>query len=203
MTGKLNDYLAREASEYLDRIERLLDLGDDADPSELVRLARGVRGSARMAGSDAVSRAGEQLESIGRSAAERPGDWSIEAMRDALAIVGELRGLLAAVPIDTLFHDDDGPHILSGPGAAATPSTVIPAEAGIQVAPPSVIPAKAGIQSSAEPVLIKDLLFRGDAALSAAIALRPEIDRAVGSASPRASALLGELFDLMELARSG
>jgi HPt (histidine-containing phosphotransfer) domain-containing protein len=191
MAGKLNDYLAREASEYLDRIERLLDLGDDADPSELVRLARGVRGSARMAGSEAVSRAGEQLESIARSAAERPGAWSIGAMRDALAIASELRGLLAAVPIEKFFHDDDGPHILSGPGA------------GADAKPSTVIPAKAGIQSSGEPLPIEDLLFRGDAALRAAIALRSEIENAIGTASPDAPALLGELFDLMELARSG
>ena len=56
MSQPLSEYFAREAGEYLDRLDALL-AGDAApDPVEFFRLARGVRGSAQIACADAVAR---------------------------------------------------------------------------------------------------------------------------------------------------
>lgn len=79
------------------------------------------------------------------------------------------------VPIDTLFHDDGGPHVL-----------------GIDSDAPPVVP-------------IESLLLRGDDAIRQALALRPDFDSLAhgGESSDRTLPdLVAELFDLLALGLS-
>jgi HPt (histidine-containing phosphotransfer) domain-containing protein len=81
------------------------------------------------------------------------------------------------VPIDSLFHDDDGPHVV-----------------GI---------GDVGHDESAQEVPIESLLLRGDAAIHEALALRDAFDSAArGDALPERPLpdLVTELFDLLALA---
>lgn len=82
----------------------------------------------------------------------------------------------SVVPIDSLFYDDDGPHIIEPVD-----------DSGILAIP--VVP-------------IESLFLRGDAAIRQALSLRPEFDAAVRADSdadrPLAS-LVEELFDLLDL----
>ena len=61
--------------------------------------------------------------------------------------------------------------------------------------------APAGAQP-AGAVSIQDYVYRGDRALARALELRPELERALAAGDARAAALVAELFDLIELARS-
>lgn len=83
---------------------------------------------------------------------------------------------LSVVAIDSLFYDDDGPHIIESADDAALAATPV--------------------------VPIESLFFRGDAAVRQALSLRPAFDAAVRGDStddqPLAS-LVEELFDLLGL----
>lgn len=96
----------------------------------------------------------------------------------------------AAVPVDRLFFDDEGPHVFE-PG---------PDEVG-------EVGAKAGSDDTgrdvaAAAVPIDTLLLRGESALREAVALRPAFERIVrGDAMPERplAELVEELFDLLDL----
>lgn len=85
-------------------------------------------------------------------------------------------GSADVVPIEALFYDDEGPHIIE-------PSTL------------------AGERATIPTVPIERLLYRGHGALEAALALRTSIDEALGASSDpaRLSDLLDEVFDLIDL----
>ncbi|MEX0911907.1 MAG: Hpt domain-containing protein [Gemmatimonadota bacterium] len=206
----MNEYFASEATEYLDQLDRLLALPGMPDPEAFLRLATGVRGSAQMAGAETVAGVAERLEDAARSIVSRNIAWSEEIRLLAHQTVEDLNLLVRAlnrwgeeeerrvreaivrweelddngeggdadpeesqvVSIDELYFDDSGPHILGGDGAGA----------------PATVPVDA-------------LLLRGEAALRAALALRPEFDRAAsgGESAPPLPSLVDELFDLLEL----
>jgi hypothetical protein len=208
MSHQLTDFLSRETVDYLDQLERVLAGPETPDPEHVLKLVRGARGSAEMAGFEGVTRVAEAMERAAGVRVEEEGGWTgapreaaLETVRDLQRLVrgvgtwgdGEdeiarralerWNGRLAnpaeeegdVVPIESLFFDDQGPHVLSGPGV--TEGAVVP---------------------------IDDLLLRGDAALREALQLRTDLDRALGdSVSAEALALLAELFDLIELARPG
>ncbi len=50
MAQPLSEYFALEAGEFLDQMDALLAGGERPDPVRFFRLARGVRGSAQLAG---------------------------------------------------------------------------------------------------------------------------------------------------------
>lgn len=184
MSQRLNDFLASEAGEYLERLSRLLAGTASPVRDELLRLARGIRGSARMAGAGPVADAAERLE---REIADMPDTGTAitaEARGGALRAVAELERLLypgedGIVPITSLFFDDEGPHVIGGPAPAA--------------------------DDDATPIVeIEELQFSGDAALAHALELRPALDSALagaGGADP--GALIDEIFDLIALGRTG
>lgn len=212
MTQPLNDYFVLEAGEYLEQLERLLASPTMPPAEQLLRLARGVRGSARMAGAETIAGVAERLEDAARSIASQNIAWSDEIRALTAQTVRDLQILLRAlnrwgpaeeqrvreaierwdeiesdgaaadgrpvVAIETLFHDDAGPHLLSGPEA-----------------PPADGP----------PLPIESLLFEPEAALREAIALRPEVERSLrGEAGARPlDELVAELFDLLALAAVG
>lgn len=181
MSQRLNDFLAREAGDYLSRMTRLLTGSGRPDPAELSRFAHGVRGSAQMAGATRVAELAERLESQLRALLGGEVEWE-EAVRERLLRgVADLEELLgggdaAIIPISDLFHDDEGPHVMIPPPGEAPDATV------------------RGID---------ELLYAGPAALAAAESLRPELSAAVREGeSARAQDLLDELFDLIRLAAS-
>lgn len=213
MSERLNEYLVREAGDYLEQMTELLRTAGPVDPEELLRLSRGVRGSAQMAGAETLARVAERLEDAARAVISHSIVWSDEIRALALQTVGDLQMLLRAlnrwgpdeearvlaaverwddlesadggagpvlvdavpevVAIESLFHDDGGPHVLSRRGAAAP-------------AADDVVP-------------IEQLLLRGDAARRAARSLRPRLESLLGDRA-EGRALLSELYDLLDLA---
>lgn len=96
MPQPLSEYFIHEAGEFLDRMDVLLAAGDAPAPETFFRLARGVRGSAQIAGADDVARVAERLEDAAR--AVRDGDlaWSDEFGERARATARDLRAMVDA-----------------------------------------------------------------------------------------------------------
>lgn len=201
MSQQLSDYLTQEASDYLDQLEVLLTASGRPDINELVRLTRGVRGSAEMGGLETIALVAKRLDEAGNSLISGSSIWSEELRQLALQTVRDLKILIGAlsrwgpdeearvrsaivrweegatgdsgeiVPISTLFPDDPGPHVVAG---------------------------NAGPEG--EVVSIAALLFRGEAALKEAIKLRPDVERIAHGGSPgEIASILNELFDLIDL----
>lgn len=200
MSERLNDFFVQESSEYLDQLARLLSRPGPVDPHPVLRLARGVRGSAQVAGVETIARVAERLEDAGRAVASGGVAWSEELRALAAATVQDLQVLVRAlnrwgaeeearvrtaldrwrerespagpeaevVPIASLYHDDDGPHVLAEPPEAP------------------IVP-------------VGELLLSGEAALREAARLRPAVEAALGRPDDLRP-LLEELFDLVELA---
>lgn len=202
MSQRLSDYLARETNDYLDQLDGLLASPAAPDPESLLRLARGVRGSAQMAGFDTIAGVAERLEDAGRSVLSNTIIWSAEIRNLAIQTVRDLKILVRAVnrwgpeeearvraaldrwdeldvpeeevvvSITSLFYDDAGPHIVTGAEGGAVADAV---------------------------VSIESLLFRGESALREALRLRGELERVLRERPADAGPLLTEIFDLIEL----
>jgi hypothetical protein len=214
MTDRANEYFVNEAAEYLNQLEALLRGPEHPDPDHFLRLASGVRGSARMADADAIAGLAGHLAGAARLLLSGNFVWSGELRDLSRRTVDDLKLLVRAhdrlgpeeetrvisllalwevmtappegslesiVPIQELFFDDAGPHIIE----ADDPDVDEAGAGGDQVVP------------------IEPLLFRGDAALREALALRSALEQALagvaGDGFPRD--LLEELFDLIELGR--
>ena len=67
MSQPLNEYFVQEAGEYLDELDALLARSGTPDAAEFFRLARGVRGSAQIAGAQPVAQVAEGLEDAARA----------------------------------------------------------------------------------------------------------------------------------------
>lgn len=204
MSERLNEYLVREASDYLDQLSRLLEEAAPADPEHLLRLARGARGSAQLAGAETLASVAARLEDTARAVVSGSVAWSEELRALALHTTRDLQLLLRAlnrwgpaedarlraalerwsdpnpeepvtelVPIQSLYFDDTGPHVLSAPRRAA-----------------ALVP-------------IESLLLRGDAALREALALRGRLESLLPAGADGARPLLDELFDLVRLGMQG
>jgi HPt (histidine-containing phosphotransfer) domain-containing protein len=98
MAQPLSDYFALEAGEYLDQLDALLTRSDSPDPERLFRAARGVRGSAQIAGVSPIALVAERLEEGARALRERQIEWSDEVRQRALRTVDDLRVLVRAHP---------------------------------------------------------------------------------------------------------
>ena len=205
MSQRLSDYLARETNDYLDQLDQLLGSPSAPDPESLLRLARGVRGSAQMAGLDTIAGVAERLEDAGRSVLSNTIVWSADVRNLAVQTVRDLKILVRAVnrwgpeeearvraalvrwdelesgdeeevvPITSLFYDDGGPHVVSGAEGGAVVDAVVP---------------------------IESLLFRGESALREALRLRAELERTLHERPEEAEPLLAEIFDLVQLGLS-
>lgn len=203
MSERLNQYLTQETAEYLDQLDELLSYPGAPDLQRLLTLARGVRGSAQMAGAETLTAVAERLEDAVRSVVSNQIVWSEEIRRLAAQTVRDLQVLVRAlnrwgpaeesrvriaidrwedlgssagegiVPISSLFVDDEGPHVLF---------------------------------EGQPPVPIESLLLTGDGALQAALQLRPEVEealRAGGVLDTPVGKVVGELFMLLGQARMG
>ena len=98
MSQPLSDYFAQEAGEFLDQLDALLAAPESPDPVQFFRLARGVRGSAQIAGVDGVAMVAERLEDGARSVRDGALPWTDEVRARVRATVDDLRALVAAAP---------------------------------------------------------------------------------------------------------
>lgn len=96
MSQPLSEYFAQEAGEYLDRLDALLARPDAPDAVEFFRLARGVRGSAQLAGAQGVARVAEGMEDAARALRDGALTWSDDVRTRALATAADLRVLVGA-----------------------------------------------------------------------------------------------------------
>jgi chemotaxis protein histidine kinase CheA len=96
MSQPLSDYFAQEAGEYLDHLDALLARADAPDPVEFFRQARGVRGSAQLAGADTVAAVAERLEDGARALRDGVLPWSDEVRERARRTVDDLRAMVSA-----------------------------------------------------------------------------------------------------------
>jgi chemotaxis protein histidine kinase CheA len=96
VSQSLSDYFALEAGEFLDQLDALLAGGGAPDAERFFRLARGVRGSARMAQEAQIAGVAEALEGAARALQERALPWSEETRALAVRTVDDLRVLVRA-----------------------------------------------------------------------------------------------------------
>ncbi|HEU4699479.1 MAG TPA: hypothetical protein VFS40_09885 [Gemmatimonadales bacterium] len=96
MTSPLGtaDFFALEAGDYLDRLETLVTRPDGPDPVELVRTARGLRGSALMANQPQIARAAAGLEALARAFREDRRPWDAATREQSAQAVEEFRLLV-------------------------------------------------------------------------------------------------------------
>ena len=98
MSQPLSDYFAQEAGEFLDQLDALLARPESPDAVAFFRLARGVRGSAQIAGVDGVAAVAERLEDGARLLRDGALSWSDEVRERARDTAADLRALVAAAP---------------------------------------------------------------------------------------------------------
>jgi HPt (histidine-containing phosphotransfer) domain-containing protein len=96
VSQSLSDYFALETGEFLDQLDALLAGGGAPDAERFFRLARGVRGSARMAQEAQIAGVAEALEGAARALQERSLPWSEETRALAVRTVDDLRVLVRA-----------------------------------------------------------------------------------------------------------
>src|SRR3989454_81243 len=87
----MSDFFAREAGEYLERLDGLLAKGDNPSADEIVRLARALRGSALMANRHAIARTAGALEALARAVREGRRAWDPQTRQLALRGVDDLK----------------------------------------------------------------------------------------------------------------
>lgn len=96
MSHTLSDYFALEAGEYLEQLDGLLSEGGVPDGERFFRLARGVRGSARVAQEAEIARVAGALEAGARALHEGTLPWSEEIRARAIRTVDDLKVLVRA-----------------------------------------------------------------------------------------------------------
>lgn len=122
MSQPLSEYFAQEAGDFLDELDALLASGGTPDATRLFRLARGVRGSAQIAGAEGVARVAERLEDAARSLRDGDRTWD-GAMADRVhASAADLRRL-----VESYAHGGTGDEAMAASalarweGAGTTP----------------------------------------------------------------------------------
>ena len=94
MAQPLSEYFALEAGEFLDQMDALLAGSERPDPVRFFRLARGVRGSAQLAGAEPIARVAERLEDAGRALRDGVLQWTPEVRDRARRTADDLRTLV-------------------------------------------------------------------------------------------------------------
>ncbi|HJP84554.1 MAG TPA: hypothetical protein VJ852_01070 [Gemmatimonadaceae bacterium] len=99
MPGRLLDYFALEASEYLTRLETLVAKSgmQSSDATQFVAAARGLRGSATMAKASGPARLATAVERIAANVAQGALAWEPEVQRALVGAVEDLKLLVRAV----------------------------------------------------------------------------------------------------------
>ena len=99
MPGRLLDYFALEASEYLTRLETLVGKPgmQSSDATQFVAAARGLRGSATMAKASGPARLATAVERVASSVAQGALTWEPEVQRALVGAIEDLKLLVRAV----------------------------------------------------------------------------------------------------------
>jgi chemotaxis protein histidine kinase CheA len=99
MPGRLLDYFALEASEYLTRLETLVGKPgmQSSDATQFVAAARGLRGSATMAKASGPARLATAVERVASSVAQGALAWEPEVQRALVGAIEDLKLLVRAV----------------------------------------------------------------------------------------------------------
>ncbi len=93
MPRTLLEFFADEAGDYLQKLERALEVPGTPDADELRRLARALRGSARMADQDAIARVAGAVQALADDLSAGRRHWGLdlqELLGSALAEIGEM-----------------------------------------------------------------------------------------------------------------
>lgn len=96
MSERLDRYFALEATDYLDQLEEELSTSARPDLDLLLRLCRGVRGSAQMAGAESVAAVAERLEEGIRSVQGNHIVWSEDVRQLSRQTAADLKVLVRA-----------------------------------------------------------------------------------------------------------
>jgi len=99
MPGRLLDYFALEASEYLTRLETLVAKSgmQSSDATQFVAAARGLRGSATMAKASGPARLATAVERIASNVAQGALAWEPEVQRSLVGAIEDSKLLVRAV----------------------------------------------------------------------------------------------------------
>ncbi|MFL5480840.1 MAG: hypothetical protein ACJ8AK_01490 [Gemmatimonadaceae bacterium] len=99
MPGRLLDYFALEASEYLTRLETLVGKPgmQSSDATQFVAAARGLRGSATMAKASGPARLATAVERIASNVAQGALAWEPEVQRALVGAIDDLKLLVRSV----------------------------------------------------------------------------------------------------------
>ncbi len=97
MPRTLLEFFADEAGDYLNKLDKALSVSGEPNADELRRLARALRGSARMADQDAIAQAAGAVQALAQDLMAGERQWSAE-LRDSVAwALGEIRQLVDSV----------------------------------------------------------------------------------------------------------
>ncbi|HJP59317.1 MAG TPA: hypothetical protein VJ865_04945 [Gemmatimonadaceae bacterium] len=99
MPGRLLDYFALEASEYLTRLETLVGRPgmQSSDATQFVAAARGLRGSATMAKASGPARLATAVERIASNVAQGALTWEPEVQRALVGAIEDLKLLIRGI----------------------------------------------------------------------------------------------------------
>ena len=119
----VRDFFAREAGDYLDRLDQVLEGLDDGviAPIELHKVARTLRGSAQMAREDAFARVAAALESVARAVVEGRARWDPDLSGRLKETAVDLRALLLSEPDEGGARADASVSRLAGLASATRP----------------------------------------------------------------------------------
>lgn len=202
MSQRLSEYLTQETTDYLDQLDRLLSESDEVDAEYLLRLTRGVRGSAEMAGLETIASVAERLEDAGHSVQANAIVWSEEVRELALQTVRDLKILVRAL---NRWGPDEEARVRSAIHRWDELDTgdegIVPIESLLVEEPDAGTAAGTDVGDEEGVVPISDLLLAGDAALRAALAMQPSVEEMLRQAdSPELAERIQQLFQLLQAA---
>lgn len=96
MSQRLSDYFALEAGEYLDQMDVVLAQPGTPDLERLLRLVRGIRGSAHLAQQESIASVADRMGNAVRAVAEGSADWNEDLRARAVRTLDDLRVLVRA-----------------------------------------------------------------------------------------------------------
>lgn len=106
MPRTLLEFFAEEADDYLSKLRRVLNVAGTPDAAELRRLARALRGSARMADQEEIARAASAMQTVADDVAAGRRHWSPYLRQTLETAVSEIRQMVRSVesPPPDLAH---------------------------------------------------------------------------------------------------
>ncbi|HET7275477.1 MAG TPA: Hpt domain-containing protein [Longimicrobiaceae bacterium] len=197
MSEPLSNYLAMEAGEYLAELQSLLAGSDEPDADKAVRLARAIRGSARMADATAIAAVAEKLEDAADSVLSGDLAWSDDLRRLSLRTIEDLKILVNATGTWGLAEEQRAREALERWNPLASNST----DAPIPIT--RLFFDYPGISPDDSVVPVETLTIDASKALEESLRLKAPIEQQLassGSSDSELRELLDELFSLIDIA---